>query len=156
MCGKRDEGRSSRNRGDRAATARGVHLGDAYEVAGANTHAARAVVGGELGEQLDDLAVHIDGDQAASIRVESGDGARASSSMALSSVIAGLDSKRKKNRQSGPTARTSNAAAASIPAPNRHGSPSDVAPIPPAPNPTMRENNRRGERSDVQLKPLEP
>ena len=75
--------------------------------------------------------------------------ARASSSIALSSVAAGADSKRKSMRQSGPTSRPSNAAAARMAAPARHGSPSGIATRPPAPKPTSNANNTRGERSDM-------
>ena len=74
--------------------------------------------------------------------------ARASSSIELSSVTAGLDSNRKRKRQIGPTSSASNAMAPRMAAPSRHGSPSGAARRPPAPKPTSTENRTRGERSD--------
>src|SRR5215207_2356336 len=50
---------SPRDCGDGAASARGVDVADADDVARADADAECAVVGGECGEKLDDLAVDV-------------------------------------------------------------------------------------------------
>src|ERR1700730_12865571 len=61
---------------DDARAAGGIDLRDAYQITGANVHAARAAVGLERGEELYDLSVDVDGDEATSIRVKAGHGPR--------------------------------------------------------------------------------
>jgi hypothetical protein len=59
-----------------AATARRIDFGDAHEIAGADANATRTIVGGERREQLNDLSIDIDRNEAAAICVEAGDGTR--------------------------------------------------------------------------------
>src|SRR5215207_823345 len=61
---------------DDTAMARGVDAGNADEITGANACAARAVVRGECGEQLHDLAVDVERDESLPVRVEAHHGAR--------------------------------------------------------------------------------
>src|SRR5258705_10945497 len=58
------------------APARGVHVRDAQDVAGADADAAGAIVRSERGEELHDLTVDIDGDEPTAVGVEAGHGAR--------------------------------------------------------------------------------
>ena len=56
--------------------ARGVDAGYADEITGANACAARAVVRGECGEQLHDLAVDVERDETLAVDIEAHHGAR--------------------------------------------------------------------------------
>src|SRR5215212_7062140 len=55
--------------------ARGVDAGNADEITGANPCAARAVVRGECGEQLHDLAIDVERDEPLAVGVEAHHGA---------------------------------------------------------------------------------
>jgi hypothetical protein len=55
--------------------ARGVDAGHADEITGANAHAARMIVRGKSGEQLHDLAVDVERDEALAVRIEAHHGA---------------------------------------------------------------------------------
>ena len=72
------EGRKASTRwfGYGAPSASSVDRGNADEVAGANVHAARALIRGERSEELNDLSVDVDGDKAAAVGIEAGDGSR--------------------------------------------------------------------------------
>lgn len=59
-----------------AAAACGIHVGDANDVAGADTDTARPLVGVQRGEELDDLAVHVECDEPAAAGIECGDRTR--------------------------------------------------------------------------------
>src|SRR5829696_775437 len=61
---------------DDTAMARGVDAGYADEITGANACAARAVVRGECGEQLHDLTVDVERDEALAVDIEAHHGAR--------------------------------------------------------------------------------
>src|SRR5215218_7346035 len=60
---------------DGTAMTRGVDAGDPHEITRADAGAARAIVGGEGGEQLHHLTIDIQGDEALAIRVEPHHGA---------------------------------------------------------------------------------
>src|SRR5215218_3151827 len=68
--------RSPVGNADDTAMARGVDAGNADEITGANPCAARAVVRGECGEQLHDLAVDVERDEPLAVGVEAHHGAR--------------------------------------------------------------------------------
>jgi hypothetical protein len=52
-----------------------VDFGHADDIPGTNAHAARPLVRIEGGQELNDLAIHIECDEATSIGIEGGDGA---------------------------------------------------------------------------------
>src|SRR5262245_51224158 len=57
------------------ATAAGrVHVCDANEITTANPDATRAIIRGKVCEQLNELAVDVDGNEAISVRIEARDG----------------------------------------------------------------------------------
>jgi hypothetical protein len=69
------EKRLARGLSDRASTSRGVYLRDAHEITGANPYATRALFRCERREELNELSVELEGDEAVAVRVEAGDGA---------------------------------------------------------------------------------
>ncbi len=60
---------------DGATTSLGVDFRDSHEITGANANAARALVRCERGEELNELSIELEGDEAVAVRVEAGDGA---------------------------------------------------------------------------------
>jgi hypothetical protein len=60
---------------DRASTSRGVYLRDTHEITGANAYATRALVRRERREELNELSVELEGDEAVAVGIEAGDGA---------------------------------------------------------------------------------
>jgi len=69
------EERLARGLRDRASASLGVYFRDAHEITGANAYATRALVRCERCEELDELPVELEGDEAVAVRVEAGDGA---------------------------------------------------------------------------------
>jgi hypothetical protein len=60
---------------DRASTSLCVYRRNAHEITGANAYATRALVRCERREELHELSVELEGDEAIAIRVKAGDGA---------------------------------------------------------------------------------
>jgi hypothetical protein len=73
-CGGRVE-RLARGLRDRASTSLCVYRRNAHEITGANAYATRALVRCERREELNELSVELEGDEAVAVRVEAGDGA---------------------------------------------------------------------------------
>jgi hypothetical protein len=60
---------------DRASTSLCVYRRNAHEITGVNAYATRTLVRCERGEELNELSVELEGDEAVAVRVEAGDGA---------------------------------------------------------------------------------
>jgi hypothetical protein len=75
IFGYRREKRGSTQGCYGATTACRVHVCDANEITTANPNATRTIVRGKVGEQLNELAVDVDGNEAISVRIETRHGA---------------------------------------------------------------------------------
>jgi hypothetical protein len=60
---------------DRASTSFCIYRRNAHEITGANAYATRALVRCERREELHELSVELEGDEAVAVGIEAGDGA---------------------------------------------------------------------------------